>query len=116
MSKAIPRFSERLIFLPPTYRRGEKGELADPPKPQLEKLVLDVLKPHKPSVVELGRALSELEAVRSVNITLSEVDVDTETVKIVVEGNGLNYEEIKKVIKRFGAAIHSIDEVVYAIS
>ena len=89
--------------------------MADPPKPQLKKLVLDVLKPHKPSVVELGRALSELEAVRSINIMLSEVDVDTETVKITVEGNGLNYEEIKKVMRRFGAAIHSIDEVMYSI-
>ena len=89
--------------------------MADPPKPQLKKLVLDVLKPHKPSVVELGRALSELEAVRSINIMLSEVDVDTETVRIIVEGNGLNYEEIKKVMKRFGAAIHSIDEVMYSI-
>ena len=89
--------------------------MADPPKPQLKKLVLDVLKPHKPSVVELGKALSELEAVRSVNITLSEVDVDTETVRIIVEGNGLNYEEVKKVMKRFGAAIHSIDEVLYSV-
>ena len=89
--------------------------MADPPKPQLKKLVLDVLKPHKPSVVELGRALSELEAVRSINIMLSEVDVDTETVRIIVEGNGLNYEEIKKVMRRFGAAIHSIDEVMYSI-
>jgi len=89
--------------------------LADPPKPQLKKLVLDVLKPHKPSVVELGKALSELEAVSSVNITLSEVDVDTETVRIIVEGNGLDYEEVKKVMKRFGAAIHSIDEVLYSV-
>ena len=89
--------------------------MADPPKPQLKKLVLDVLKPHKPSVVELGKALSELEAVRSVNITLSEVDVDTETVRIIVEGNGLDYEEVKKVMKRFGAAIHSIDEVLYSV-
>ena len=89
--------------------------MADPPKPQLKKLVLDVLKPHKPSVVELGKALSELEAVSSVNITLSEVDVDTETVRIIVEGNGLDYEEVKKVMKRFGAAIHSIDEVLYSV-
>ena len=73
-----------------------------------------MLKPHRPSVVELGKALSELPGVTSINITLSEVDVDTESVRIIIEGNGLDYEEIRKTIKRFGAAIHSIDEVVYS--
>jgi len=73
-----------------------------------------VLKPHKPSVVELGRALSELNGVSNVNILLGEVDVNTETVKITIEGLGLDYEEIEKIIRRFGAAIHSIDEVLYS--
>ena len=75
---------------------------------------MDVLKPHRPSVVELGKALSQLPGVLSINITLGEVDVDTESVKITIEGNGLNYEEIEKTIRRFGAAIHSIDEVIYS--
>ncbi len=73
-----------------------------------------MLKPHKPSVVELGRALSELNGVSNVNILLGEVDVNTETVKITIEGLGLDYEEIEKIIRRFGAAIHSIDEVLYS--
>ena len=85
-----------------------------PKHPQLAKVVLDVLKPHKPSVVELGRALSELNSVAKVMITLGEVDVDTETVKIIVEGDGLDYERIKEVIRKFGGAIHSIDEVIYS--
>ena len=83
-------------------------------RPQLSKVVLDVLKPHRPSIVELGKALSQLPGVLSINITLGEVDVDTESVKITIEGNSLNYEEIEKTIKRFGAAIHSIDEVIYS--
>ncbi len=83
-------------------------------RPQLSKVVLDVLKPHRPSVVELGKALSQLPGVLSINITLGEVDVDTESVKITIEGNSLNYEEIEKTIRRFGAAIHSIDEVIYS--
>jgi len=83
-------------------------------RPQLSRVVLDVLKPHRPSVVELGKALSQLPGVLSINITLGEVDVDTESVKITIEGNGLNYEEIEKTIRRFGAAIHSIDEVIYS--
>ena len=86
----------------------------DDPHPQLIRIVLDVLKPHRPSIVELGRVLSKLSGVAKVSITISEVDVETETVKLVVEGKELNYEEIAQTIKRFGAAIHSVDEVVYA--
>jgi len=88
--------------------------MSRPQRPQLTRVVLDVLKPHKPSVVELGRALSELNGVSNVNILLGEVDVNTETVKITIEGLGLDYEEIEKIIRRFGAAIHSIDEVLYS--
>jgi len=88
--------------------------MSKPQRPQLAKIVLDVLKPHKPSVVDLGNALCELKGISKINITLSEVDVDTETVKIVIEGDGFNYEEVKKIVKKFGGAIHSIDEVVFS--
>ena len=80
--------------------------------PVISKIVLDVLKPHKPTIIELSKAIGNLEGVNRVNIVLREVDVTTETVKITVEGNNLNYDEIAKVIMHFGAAIHSVDEVI----
>ncbi|RLG21706.1 hypothetical protein DRN72_03420 [Methanosarcinales archaeon] len=78
----------------------------------IKRLVLDVLKPHYPLVLEFACALSELNGVAGVNLSLYEVDQETENVKITIEGDELNYEEIKRVINELGAVIHSIDEVV----
>lgn len=78
----------------------------------IRRLVLDVLKTHSPSVVFLALKLSELENVEGVNITLSELDVETESVKITIVGTNLNFEEIKKLIESLGGVVHSVDEVV----
>jgi len=88
--------------------------MSKPQRPQLTRVVLDILKRHRPSVVELGRLVSELDGVSHVSIVVGEVDVDTETVKMTIEGTNLDYEEIEKAIKRFGATIQSIDEVIYS--
>ncbi len=88
--------------------------MSRPQRPRLTKVVLDVMKPHEPSILEFGRMLSELEGVRNVSIILGEVDMKTETVKIVMEGEDLDYEAIRQLIEKFGAAVHSIDEVLYS--
>ena len=78
-------------------------------KNALIRVVLDILKPHSPS---FSLYLSSLEGVDGVNITLMEIDKDTENVKITMEGPDLNYEKIKEAIEHYGASIHSVDEVV----
>lgn len=75
-------------------------------------MVLDVLKPHVPSVLELASALSKLKGVSGVNLSLHEVDQQTETIKITIKGESIDYMAIESVIQDFGGAIHSIDEVV----
>jgi hypothetical protein len=77
----------------------------------IKRLVLDVLKPHYPLTLEYASALSELEGVSGVNLSLYEVDQQTENVKITIEGDNINYEEIQEVIEDLGAVIHSIDEI-----
>jgi hypothetical protein len=72
---------------------------------------LDVLKPHKPSILEIANRLGDLEGISGVNISLEEVDTDTDSVKITIEGNSINYEDVKTVISECGAVIHSIDGV-----
>ncbi len=74
-------------------------------------MVLDVLKPHYPLTLEYARALTKLEAISGVNLSLYEVDQQTENVKITIEGDDLDYERIKEVIEELGAVIHSIDEI-----
>jgi hypothetical protein len=77
----------------------------------IRRLVLDVLKPHRPSVVEVSEALSHLQGVEGVNIIMNEIDQQVENAKIIIAGNPLNFEEIKSKLKELGATIHSVDEV-----
>lgn len=77
----------------------------------IRRLVLDVLKPHNPSIIELSRRLSVIQGVIGVNCTLDEVDQETESVKITIEGSNINYGEVEATIQESGAAIHSIDSV-----
>ncbi|MGQ9721126.1 MAG: DUF211 domain-containing protein [Candidatus Jordarchaeum sp.] len=78
----------------------------------LKRLVLDVLKPHQPVLPDFAETLGKLDGVMGINITLIEVDAETESVKITVEGNNLNYNQIKEKIDSLGAVIHSVDQVV----
>ena len=77
----------------------------------IRRLVLDVLKPHKPSVVELSEALSELNGIEGVNIVIYEIDQEVENAKVIVAGNSIDFESIKNKLKEMGATIHSVDEV-----
>ncbi|MEA1944636.1 MAG: DUF211 domain-containing protein [Euryarchaeota archaeon] len=78
----------------------------------IKRLVLDVLKLHDPTIIVIADAVGQLDGVDGVNISLYEVDQQTENVKITVEGDRLNFDLVKRTIEDFGAAIHSIDEVV----
>jgi uncharacterized protein len=77
----------------------------------IRRLVLDVLKPHHPSIVELARRLSVLEGVSGVNCTLEEVDQETESIKITIEGNAIDFDVLEQAISESGAVIHSVDSV-----
>jgi len=77
----------------------------------IRRLILDVLKPHKPSVVEISEALSHLEGVEGVNIIINEIDQQVENAKVIIVGVSISFEEIKEKIEEMGATIHSVDEV-----
>ncbi len=78
----------------------------------IRRLVLDVLKPHKPSIVDVALRLSKVEGVSGVNCILSEVDQETENIKVIVEGVNINFEELSDTLEDLGAVIHSVDGVV----
>ncbi len=77
----------------------------------IRRLVLDVLKPHYPSVVELSEALSQLEGIEGVNVVIYEIDQEVENVKVIVAGNSIDFETVKKKLNEMGATVHSVDEV-----
>ena len=78
---------------------------------EIKLLILDVLKPHNPTIVQLSKQLSDLKGVVGVNCMLEEVDQETESIKITIEGSNIHYEEVEKTIEAMGAVIHSIDGV-----
>ena len=78
----------------------------------IRRIVLDVLKPHTPRLTDLALMLSRDEQVNGLNISLKEVDQNTESITITLEGDNLQYEAIKEILEQAGAVIHSIDQVV----
>ena len=79
---------------------------------KLRRLVLDTLKPHEPSIIEMADELSELEGITAVNISIYEIDSKVENAKITVEGENISYPRVLEVIEDMGGTVHSIDEVV----
>ncbi len=77
----------------------------------IRRIVLDVLKPHTPSVLDVARALGSLGGVLGVNLSLYEVDQETENVKITIEGDSIDYPAVERTLNELGAVVHSIDEV-----
>ena len=75
------------------------------------KIVLDVLKPHKPNGVDFATALAELSPDYRVRLSVVEVDEKTETVIVVLEGINIEFDPVIELIEKMGASIHSIDEV-----
>jgi hypothetical protein len=78
---------------------------------KVKRIVLDVLKPHHPNVLEFARTIAGQGSGYWVNITVEAVDGKTETIAVTLEGTDIQFEQIDKVIVRMGGSIHSIDEV-----
>jgi len=76
----------------------------------IRRLVLDVLKPHHPNVLEFGKVLAgqgDLE----VKLTVVEMDDQTETLQVTISGPDIDFDRVQAAITGFGASLHSIDEV-----
>ncbi|MFN2111617.1 MAG: DUF211 domain-containing protein, partial [Anaerolineales bacterium] len=52
----------------------------------LRRIVLDVLKPLEPNIVDLVQKISTLDGVEGVNIIINEIDQQVENAKVIVAG------------------------------
>lgn len=77
----------------------------------VQRLVLDVLKPHQPNVLDFAHAIAALGESYKVDIQVVEVDEQTETLQVSIVGEGLDFVQISSAIDEAGASLHSIDEV-----
>ena len=77
----------------------------------VKRIVLDVLKPHQPNALEFSQAIAEAGADYRLNLIVLEMDENTETVQIELEGKAIDFEAIQSAITDMGGSLHSIDEV-----
>jgi len=77
----------------------------------VRRIVLDVLKPHRPNALEFAQALADIEGSYRITLTVSAVDEKTESILIVVEGANIHFDTLAECIATMGGSIHSIDEV-----
>jgi hypothetical protein len=77
----------------------------------VKRIVLDVLKPHQPNVLEFSQAIAKVGFDYQVHLTVLEVDEHTETIIIEILSSSIDFDAIQAAIKKFGGSLHSIDEV-----
>jgi len=77
----------------------------------IRRLVVDVLKPHEPPLVEFTDAITETEGVDAATASLLELDQEVQNVKISVEGETLSLEAVESTVEHLGGTVHSVDEV-----
>jgi uncharacterized protein len=79
----------------------------------IRRLVLDVDKAiAKPSIPDLAEAISAVAGVEALNVTVTEIDIETVGFNVTIEGQNLSYERIARAIEHTGAVVHSIDQLV----
>ncbi len=78
---------------------------------QIKRLVLDVLKPHQPDVLEFARAIAAQVEDSCVKLKVLEMDDKTETLELIVEGSNLKLDTIVSAINEMGGSLHSVDGV-----
>jgi hypothetical protein len=77
----------------------------------IRRLVLDVLKPHEPSLVEFTGRVSEVDSVEGVSASLVELDNEVQNVKLTFEGAAIEFPAVEAVIEGQGGTVHSVDQV-----
>jgi len=77
----------------------------------IKRVVLDVLKPHQPDSLEFSQAIARAGNDYRVCLTVLEMDENTETLQLEVEGSSIDFESVVSAITDMGGSLHSIDQV-----
>ncbi|MDH5485634.1 MAG: DUF211 domain-containing protein [Gammaproteobacteria bacterium] len=77
----------------------------------VRKLVLDILKPHHPNALEFARTIAAVGSDYRVCLVVLEVDENTETLQLTLEGQAIDFDAVQSTINNLGGSLHSIDEV-----
>lgn len=78
----------------------------------IRQLVIDVLKPHEPSMLSVAQEVAGIDSVSGVNASLLEMDEEVRNIKLTIEGESIDYDAVTTGIEEMGAQVHSVDRVV----
>ncbi|MEM4532872.1 MAG: DUF211 domain-containing protein, partial [Desulfurococcaceae archaeon] len=53
----------------------------------IKRIILDVLVPNKISIIDFAEKLASMKGIDAVNITVKEIDAETETLIVIIEGD-----------------------------
>lgn len=87
-------------------------ESQDSSRIAIKKIILDALKPRDLDLRELSSRICSLDGVNEVEIEVREVDAKTETIKIIVRGEDICYDEVQEELSELGVAVRSLDGIV----
>lgn len=79
----------------------------------IRRLQLDIDKAiARPDLIELAEAIDTVPGVQAVNITVTDIDLETLGTEATIEGDHIDMAALVAAIENVGAALHSIDEIV----
>ena len=78
----------------------------------LTKLVLDVLKQLKePTIIEVAYRLLELDGIKSIDIEIKEIDVETLSLTITIEGSNIDFEKVRGTLEKLNVVVHGVTKI-----
>lgn len=77
----------------------------------VRRLVIDVLKPHDPSLLQFTNHVADSTDVEGVTSSLIELDQEVQNIKLTFEGTDLDFDAIEEEIEHLGGTVHSVDQV-----
>jgi hypothetical protein len=80
----------------------------------IRRILIDALKPRETLLVELSRAICSVNGADECDVTVTEVDAKTETIKLTVRGPDIDYDEILKIMQKHAVSVRGVDEISVA--
>jgi uncharacterized protein len=79
---------------------------------KIRRVLLDVDKAiQRPEIVDIARAIDAAPGVAALNVTVTEIDVQTVGMEVTVEGDDIDLPALVRAIESTGAVVHSIDQL-----
>jgi hypothetical protein len=77
----------------------------------LRGLVIDVMRPHDPPLVEFTTGIADVDSVAGATATLIERDEAVQNVTVSLTGADIDFDAVEARVEHLGGTVHSVDRV-----